>query len=1160
MLYLYQSNCLENLAQLMLQVQQQSLLSLPLQTEQIVVQSQGMRRYITQYLAKNQGIAANMCFHLPAGLSWQLMRELLPDIPALSPFSTEVMRWRLLSLFQSPEFVTRADVQAAYAVLRGYLGNGDYAAYQLAGEMADIFDQYLVYRPDWIEAWSKNQQVIELKDNKTAIWQAQLWRFLDDGSAQTPHRAALWRDLMEKLNAKQAKVAPRYCVFGMATLAPMYLTLLKQLSLHSEVHIFALNPSAYFWGNVIEPAAILASGDVDLTQQGHPLLASLGKQGRDFFNQLAEAETFADEADFHDDALSGSLLHSLQHQIQMQTLPENAAEQDNFAAQHFEFAQQNLLYNEERQEYFQAALISAHQDFEAEIEAATRDKQRKQAEQSLHERVRLLQLDLDDSIQIHSAHSPLRELQILKDRLWEKLSQNKSLQPHDIAVLTPNIEPYAPFIEAVFGKHCADGKPLSYSVADIKRSTTQPFMQALGQLFDVLNSRFEADKVLALLEHGALLQHFDLTREDLPLLHDTITQLNIHWGADAAQRRKHGDDDGLFTWEQGLNRLIAGWMLPENRDELWQGISPFAMRTDFLPIASRFVALIHTLMRWHKTWQTPATIDTWIKRVRTLIADVFTLSGDEQTTLQQWEQSLVAWQEQSELADFQGELSAIIAVAHMRRFLDGQSEAGFLRGGITFCSMVPMRSLPFKILCLLGLNDGDFPRSTPVAPFDLIARHSRMGDRARRDDDRYLFLEAIMSARETLYLSFLGKDIRNDEERAPSVLLNELIDTLAAQIGLPAKVLQEKWIVRHPLQAFSRQYFSGSLKLFSTRQDYAQALNQPPHNSSPFMDRLPENATKISTEIIDMAEFLQFWRNPVRHYLQHQLNWQSPYTDENQEAAEPFEVAHVRTVNDAYLQARRSGQDFAQTATLLRAQSQLPAGLLGDLTQQKYANQARQINGDLLNALRLPAQSGMIETPLGSLNFRFNSLSEKGQILTADQFLRDYNERGKLTAGDKIELLLRHLIFCAANLSGSLKQTHFIGLDIEFTLPEIETESAKNLLAQWLAAYHVGQQTPLPFFARVQFAVALEMSKPPAKGKSDKTWENNALSAASKVYHNGYKGFAQEDYPEVKLVFGRDENAEPPYRSELFQNLTENLLLTNEMKACLLAIQGEGEE
>ena len=394
MLRLYQSNRLEDLAAMLQKVQQTKPLSEPLLPEEIIVQSQGMRRFIGNYLAEHGGIAANIRFSLPAGFNWQLTRALLPDIPELSPFDTEVMRWQLLGLFVS-DGLSRPETAQAQAALSGYLCGGGTAAYQLAGELADIFDQYLVYRPDWIDAWQRDR-LLGLGGDEA--WQAELWRFLNDGQT-APHRVEMWHRLEQALQSPPDGLLPeRICVFGIAALAPMYLQLLHALAQHTEVHIFALNPASEYWGNIIEPAQILAAGgDADPAAAGHPLLASLGKQGRDFFNALAESEASTDLSAYPEAPLSDSLLHRLQYGLQTLTLPDKTA-------------------------------------------------------------------TLDDSIRIVCAHSPLRELQILKDRLLELLAHDPTLQPRDIAVLTPNIEPYAPYIEAVFGQE--SGRPLPYSAAD----------------------------------------------------------------------------------------------------------------------------------------------------------------------------------------------------------------------------------------------------------------------------------------------------------------------------------------------------------------------------------------------------------------------------------------------------------------------------------------------------------------------------------------------------------------------------------------------------------------------------------------------------------------------------------------------------------------------
>ncbi|QMT31884.1 exodeoxyribonuclease V subunit gamma [Alysiella filiformis] len=1140
MLHLYQSNKLEYLADLMVRLQSLTPLQHPMAAEEIVVQSQGMRRFISQYLAEKQGIAANLRFSLPAGLSWRLTREMLPNTPALNPFSTPVLQWRLLTLFQSPEFASAPQFQAAHNALHSYLQNGEYAAYQLAAQLADVFDQYLVYRPNWIEAWATGKRIAQL-DAKSAAeqdWQMALWQYLDDGKQQTAHRAQLWHDLMQELAQPKVRLPERFFVFGIATLAPMYLALLKQLALHSEVHILALNPSAEYWGNVIEPAQILQhQHDFDLSQQGHPLLASLGKQGRDFFNDLTEADIQLDIPVFDENAVSGSLLHSLQYHIQTQTLPEIAHQEHDFMAQHQAHLQENVLPKQP-----EIAQIY-HNNIKKIDENADLNSEDKRIQRNI------AQFRADNSIQIHSAHSPLRELQILKDQLLQLLHQNRDWQPHDIAVLTPHIEPYAPFIEAVFGEH-GGGTPLPFCLSDVKLSRRQPFLYALEQILGLLGSRFETDKLLPLLDSDLILQKFNLNREDLPLLHDTVAQLNIRWGADQQQRAQYGDSHALFTWQQGLERLILGFVLPENAP-LWQGTMAHASRPDDLNALSNFAIFIRKLNEIRQQWQSPCHIGGWCERIRHLQSELLHIPTQEQHAVQQLEQALADWLAESALADFQAAIGADTAIQHINRFLSTQSEAGFLRGGITFCSMVPMRSLPFKVLCLIGLNDGDFPRTTKASSFDLIAKHTQKGDRARRDDDRYLFLEAILSAREVLYLSFVGKDIRTDEMRAPSALLNELGDTIAHLGNIPTSDLMQNWVIQHPLQAFSRQYFSGSHALFSSRQDYAAALNVPAQKLLPFINRLPENPISSNHLIIEQKSLIQFWRNPVRHYLRQQLDWQAPYHQNPWQSEEPFIPDTPRQLADAYVQARQKGQDFEQLANELAAKSLLPTGKLGELVRHEYASKAALIRSDLIHSPRRPERKGTLHTDSGSLNFRLNHNHEMGQIIYATQFLHQGNEHGRLFASDKIELLLLHLIYCATT-DDTPQATHLIQLTETTSLPPIDRYVAKDNLALWLAAYQAGQLAPQPFFPRVNLAAANALytaSKP-----ENATWQK-AIEAAASVYHTGFNVNGQDNYPEVKLIYGRNDEDELPYLLPAFRALTENLFAP--LSGCLKALSGQ---
>lgn len=1060
MLYLYQSNRLEDLADMLHTLYRAAPPAEPLAAEHVIVQSQGMRRYLNRFLAEADGIAANLTFKLPAGFNWQLMRDILPDLPELNPFSPGVMRWRLLKLFSDGRFAQSENFAASRTALGSYLSGSDTAAYQLAGQLADIFDQYLVYRPEWIDAWQKGR-LLGLGDDEK--WQAELWRELHAAAPGALHRVGMWQAVLDALaNDKTVQTAlpERLFVFGISTLAPMYLQLLKALAEHIDVHIFALNPGEHHWGNIISPAQILQHTDSDnLEAAGHPLLASLGKQGRDFFDALAQAECkFSCDA-YSEAPDSDSLLHRLQFDIQTLQLPQAGGSPDN-------------------------------------------------------------------SIRLVSAHSPLRELHILKDHLLDLLEKNPEWQPHDIAVLTPDIAPYHPFIEAVFGQSTGSGRALPYSVSDTKIRHRQPLLDALAHTLEIFAGRFEVDTVLELLESDNVLTQFGLSRQDLPLLHEAVAELNIRWGWNGAMR----GGSTLYTWQQGLQRIILGWMLPENQS-LWQNTAAWHTRADHLPTLSRFSRLLDTLGRHYRLWQTPADSAAWADRVRSLKNDLLFAGEADSAAEQELETTLAGWQAEAALAGFDGLLTRDTALRHIGRFLDSESEAGFLRSGITFCGMVPMRSLPFKAICLLGLNDKAFPRNTKAAAYDLIARHPRAGDRARRDDDRYLFLEALLSAREHLYLSYIGRSIQNNDELTPSPLISELVDTLAVMTGRSSADWQQRHIAQHPLQAFSHRYFQDG-PLFSSRSDYAEALNRPSEIPPFFVSEAESEAESDTPVLIRQNDLLAFWQNPPRYWLQNRLNWRAPFHDDAWDAAEPFEPAAPQTLETGYTDARRQHTDFAQTAAVMHARSQFPEAELGKLWQTAYETQASRLDGEYLNSPPLPDAPYRLEIGRFELEGSLDQLTQAGRVTTGSQ-----------SSPRTVAWLLQHLILNAVRPQGMAEcYSHHLPFGQKpKSLPPLEQTQAKALLEPWLAYYLMGQTRPLPFFAKTCLEAAEAYLSNSAQSQLTPQ-ERLMKKAYSAFYGNaGGRSVAQVEYTDVKTAFARSET--DPLKDPLFLAILHSTLI-----------------
>jgi exodeoxyribonuclease V gamma subunit len=996
MLFLYQSNRLEQLGQLYAAMLQAQPLSDPFAAETVIVQSRGMGRWMTLDLAQQCGIAANIDFVLPAAFAWRLMQRVMPELPHKSSFSPEVLSWRLLELLPTLQ-------GEVFAPLQRYAAGGEAAAFELAGKVADIFDQYLVFRPDWIRAWEAGER-LDLGEDEA--WQAALWQQL---AAQDPgrHRVRMLDEFFAELRPQH--LPERITLFGIASLAPMYLALIKRLAELTDVCLFTLNPCEAYWGDIVDSRRKLKlreKGDLFATE-GHPLLASLGKQGRDFFELIA-ADAELDARPLFAAPAEDTLLARLQRDILQLQMPGEDGQ--------------------------------------------------------------WLAAD-DGSVELHTTHGPMRELEVLKDRLLAMLADDPSLSSADIAVLTPDINSYAPYIDAVFGKR-DDAPSLPYAIADRQVEREEPLLAAISTLLQLLDSRFAADQVLALLDSPALLQRFGLQAEDLPFIQDWVRQSGIRWGRDAAHKAALGlPADPLFTWRWGLDRLLLGSILPAamagDDSGLFTGLLPQGGTGGQLAeVLARFASCYAVLDELANSWASPTDASGWAARLLRAVDRLFAVDDEGEAALDVVRDALQELVADAAMADFAHVFSLQVLRDWLQRKLTVASPLGFLSGGITFCAMVPMRSIPFRVLCLIGMNDGAYPRDERPVSFDLVARHPRRGDRSRRFDDRYLFLEAILSARQRLYLSYVGLSARNNEPLPPSALIAELLDCFQAMCGDAAA---GQLLVRHPLQPFSPRSYDGSdPRLASFDPSFASALAAPPAQPQPFASDLPLPQT---SSVVHVNDFIRFWKNPPRAWLAERLAIRLHGEVEELPVREPFSVDRdaSRTMRTQLVQRMLAGKAVAPVRQRLVGAGLLPPAQLGQAWLNSETASAARLAHRLpavLTAATLPPVPISLTLHGTTLAGELGGLRPEGQIRLVI---------GKMNAAERLEWWLTHLLLCATRPAGIACQSMLYDDSGHYRLDD--EPDAAMLLTAWVVRWQQGQQQPLPFFGRTSWAYAEQLYK-----------------------------------------------------------------------------------
>jgi exodeoxyribonuclease V gamma subunit len=981
MLNLYQSNTLEALAALWQAVRQPP--QDPLCPETVLVPSKGVQRWLALWLARETGIAANLDFQLPAALVWRLIQQALPQVVARSNFDPDVLVWRALSQLSAV-----LERHPAASLAGSWLAADAAGRYQLAWRVADVFDQYLIYRPDWVQTWEAGRLSGLGEDER---WQAELWQRLAKGSR---HRGHLLSILEQKLRAGAMDGLPqRLCLFGIGMLPPSYWELMQVLGTRIDIDCFLLNPSREYWGQACR-------GE----EGSHPLLAALGQQGRDFINTVA----------------AGGVNEPVEAQA------------------FIEFGHHTLLHT------LQTDLLDQQQRAPAE---------------------RLLLRPDDDSISIQSCHSALREVEVLHDKLTAMFEADATLAPHEVLVMVSDIQRYAPLVDAVFGTRRQPAIP--YTIADRRLELEEPLLARFFDLLALPGSRFELPRVLGLLEEPALCARFGLETADITLIMRWCEELQLRWGRDAADRRGRGlPDDMPITWRAGLDRLLLGFVLPPQlapRDDTRHlGIAPAGLvgSVSQAQVMVRFVQLVNTLLRWEKRLQQPANLLQWCETLEQLLHDFFAETEASGGALQHLREVMAELREQARLADDTALHPFPVMQAWLKRQVQGlESRRGFLHGAVTVCAMVPMRSLPFRVIAVLGLDDGVFPRHQRPWHFDLMAVHPRAGDRSRRLDDRYLFLEILMAARERLYLSFIGRSDTDDSLRAPSPVLLELLDQIRETVVCAdgAQDVAQRLTTEHALQPFNARYFSGDAEYPSYVQRFYEAaaiLARGKKSAAPVAvpALLPEpEAEWLSLTLDKLGRFLG---NPARFLLRDRLGIRLEAEADILPDQEPVNMAHVqRDLRERLLLAE------ADTGSaILRAEGLLLAGSWGDYLLQNET--------DIVDSLREPVAAALRERlPPEAFRIELDAMVLEGLLngLTPDGLVR-WSLNNRIYDSDVLSLWLHHLLLCKLAPSGVVLQSRLLGVDREVLLMPVANPDAH--LRQLLAAWREGLRRPLPLFRR----------------------------------------------------------------------------------------------
>ena len=1047
----------------------------PLENETILVQSNGIAQWLKLALARDSdsedggcGIAAALAIELPARFLWSAYRVVLgaDAVPDDSPFGKSPLTWRLMRLL--PECLDRPE----FAPLARFLGEeGDLRKrWQLARQLADLYDQYQVYRADWLADWAIGQDRLRDAQGRTPAldpglcWQASLWRaILAD---MEPHerdlsRAAVHQRFMERVRTLEQRpdaLPRRIVVFGISSLPAQSLEALEGLARLCQVLLCVHNPCEYYWADIVadkdllratrrrqaaKPGAPAELSDNERHHHAHPLLAAWGKQGRDYIRLLDE----------HDDPE--------RYRSLLEALPWQRIDL-------FEPHPQHSLLGQLQDDIRALRPLAETREQWPPVDAAQ-----------------------DHSLRFHLVHSRQREIEVLHDELLDRFQCDPTLRPRDVIVMLPDVDSYAPHVQAVFGQlDPEDPRCIPFTLSDRSHRRQEPLLLALEKLLDLPESRFAVSDVLDLLEVPALRRRFGIDGGRLPLLHAWIEGAGIRWGLDAEQRATLGLPDRLEqnTWRFGLHRMLLGYAVagPAGRPDPWAGIEPYDEIGGLdAALAGQLASLLDALSLWWRRLREPLSPPEWSMVLRGLLDAFFAAEEErEQWLLGRLDEALENWEADCAAAGLEEPLPLPVVRESWLEAVDqpGLSQR-FLGGAVNFCTLMPMRAIPFRVVCLLGMNDGDYPRTPVAMDFDLMAKDYRPGDRSRREDDRYLFLEALLSAREQLYVSWVGRSVRDNAEQPPSVLVNQLRDHIASGWQLrdgDGPALLKALTVEHPLQPFGRGNFpaNGQGPLFTYAREWAGYHDAPTvSENAPGPTVLPERTPDGPLQPQDLGGFL---KNPVQSFFNRRLGVHfdadlsapidlEPFGLDGLEQWQLREALVAAALEVPETPSEWSSRMDAALAGLSRA-GHLPLAGVGSVLAETLRDEVsglleryrRWVEGypvllDGSERLCFEHEGIVVEADLAGLR----SDGSAGCCRLQPRPGRVVSGSGKAAPRHDV-LVYPWIPHLMANARGLELTTLVVGTDAALRLPPLPAERSAAILRELLQAWRVGQCRPLP--------------------------------------------------------------------------------------------------
>ncbi|URJ25332.1 exodeoxyribonuclease V subunit gamma [Candidatus Blochmannia ocreatus (nom. nud.)] len=1054
MLTIYHSNNAKKIKNLLIDIISNKPLSDPMTPEIILVEKSIKREWLKIELANHFGILCNTEFDSIPNFIQKIYKTISShNYIEKSNFSYSVMYWKFMEILNQNSIIKN------YSTIQTYLKNdiNQRKIGQLSEQLAYLFTQYLIYRPDWLNFW-KNNHTIKYIKNDHQIWQAEIWKnFLKNTNLYnkdsltniekiyiTPLQHCIY---LLKHNYKKYNIPKRIFIFGLTTIPIVYWKIIKLLSSHTNIYLWFINPSNC---NIHNNSHVLKKNTYSIKQ--------LSSKRKNTITSHQSKYSFYEKYNKTTNTFSNTdniFLYSWNN-IGRNTLSLFKEFKNKIEFNYFYIPKKKTLL------FYVKKGISNFYKNKIHIKYLNTNKILKNKQKNIF-------LPGDKSISFHICYNLQREIEILHDNLLSLITNDPSLSPGDILVLAPNISKYVTIINTVFNTK-QKNQYLPFSISCKYKNNIHPIILTFLSILNLPHSRCTSEEILSFLKVPSVSKKFNITIEEIKLLNIWIIDSNIRWGLDNITMNKFNlPITNQHTWQFGLNRMLLSYAL-KNSSKTWMKIFPYSNieNREHFNLIGKLGQFLQTLKKWRDQLEQSYEIKQWTLYFKEIINDFFhqdPANTEENKALQ----FLITFCQEILQSGIQANYNQKINVLILKDKLSYKLNQKktiykFVPNTINFCDLAAAYCIPYKIIYILGMND-NFPRKKISPNFNLMAKKPRKHDKNTYEQDCYTFLLTLLSAQEKIYISFIGNNMQNNTVCFPSRLVNELFEYIAEnfyfkkdeniEINIKIKRIRQHLCQQHSLFAFSPENFLPNTDTQSFSNEWlpaATVINMTPNLKKKY-SHFNVPIIHFSTKTINFQDLYNFYYHPVQWWFQKRLNI---YFNKNiVKIIDPYHV-EINNFNRYKLNIKLihyliNNKNTKQLYQNIYASGILPYGAFGKLFWEKqYAKMlklAHQIHKYYVNK-----QNNL------NISIKLNEIKLTGQLTRVQENGLIRWTPKNISMRDVFLLWLEHITYCAIGGKGD---SRLIGINDTWHFPNFSKTQAKKILSTLILGYSNGINTPI---------------------------------------------------------------------------------------------------